>query len=42
MADGPYQVTDFRQTPKTVTVSSAVSVRGINFVRERETTQTIS
>ena len=39
---GPYQVTKFRQTPKTITFNPGVSVRGINFVRERETTQTIS
>ena len=40
--EGPYQVTDFRQTPKTVTVNSAVSVRGINFSVKRETAQTAS
>ncbi len=39
---GPYQVTNFRQTPKTITFTRAVSLRGINFVGKRGTAQTAS
>ncbi len=39
---GPYQVTDFRQTPKTITSTPGVSCWGINFSVERETAQTAS
>ena len=39
---GPYQVTNFRQTPKTVTVTPGVSCWGINFSVERGTAQTAS
>jgi hypothetical protein len=39
---GPHQVTNFRQTPKTITFTLGVSLRGINFVGKRETAQTTS
>ena len=39
---GPYQVTNFRQTPKTNTFTLGVSLWGINFIGKRETAQTAS
>lgn len=42
MADGPHRVTDVNQTPNASKVSVAVRLRGISFVVERETAQTIN
>jgi hypothetical protein len=42
MDAGPYQVTNFSQTPKTITFTWGVSLRGINFVGKRGTAQTAS
>jgi hypothetical protein len=39
---GAYQLTNFRQTPKTTTSTSGVSPWGINFTGKRETAQTVS
>ncbi len=39
---GPYQVTNFRQTPKTIMFTLGVSCWGINFSVKRETAQTAS
>ncbi len=39
---GPHQVTNFRQTPKTITFTPGVSCWGINFSVKRETAQTAS
>ena len=41
MADGPHRVTDVSQTPNAGYVCVAVRLRGISFVVERETAQTI-
>ncbi len=40
--EGPYKVTDFRQTPNASTPSAAVRLRGISSVVERETAQIAS
>ena len=42
MDEGPYKVTKFRQTPNTGVPSTAVRLRAIRSVVERETTQTAS
>ena len=42
LAYGPYQVTEVRQTPKTITCTPGVSCWGINFSVERGTAQTAS
>src|SRR3954462_15917623 len=38
---GPYQVTKFRQTPKTITCTPGVSCWGINFTVKRETAKSV-
>ena len=42
MKRGAYQATAFNQTPNTAATIPGVSLRGIIFVVERETTQTAS
>ncbi len=41
MADGPYLGTDVSQTPNAIKLSTAVRLRGISSVVERETAQII-
>ena len=42
MDEGPYKVTDFRQTPNTGVPIAAVRRRALRSVVERETTQIAS